>query len=111
MYIFKTIIIPINYQGLANSLAEGLAGSSGINMFDVTLCDMNNIVTHCVATGMIYSEFNLILTDAVMLYNRVSQYNITQQQCDDLINSSDVSSDEPFCAFSRLGLTLYEGEL
>ena len=108
-YIFRTMILPASLVPLAQSLAVGVSGAAGSDMWQVGLsADGSEPATHYISTGMIDDQFVAMLTDATALYAacQAAGASVTQAQCDALVSGADVSTDKPFDAMARLGLQM-----
>lgn len=72
---------------------------------------MTSPATHYVSTGMIGTEFAAMLVDADALYAACQSVgaSITLEQCQALVSSADVSEEQPFEAFARVGLEMVSG--
>ena len=129
------MIVPSDYRDLASSLATALGGLSGEDMFTVGLSATGeDPATNYVSTGYIAAEFATLLpldtytteTDPVtgqpvvvhthtdgnaamvtQLANEAG-LQVTEQEVEDLFNVVDVTEQEPFTAFARLGLQIVQ---
>lgn len=108
-YIFRTIILPADQTPLAQALAASVSGPPGAGMWTTGLSsDGSAPATHYVSTGMIDEQFAQVLVDADALYAACQSAgaSITKAQCQALVTGADVSEDQPFDAFARMGLQL-----
>lgn len=64
--------------------------------------------THYVSTGKIDAQFAPLLLDGSALHAAATSAGVdcTLAECEALVAESDVSDEEPFVAFARLGLRL-----
>lgn len=111
--VFRTMIVPAALAPLARALAGGLS-DRGAGMFEVGLsANAAEPASHYVSTGMIDEAVAGLLTDAAALFAACNAAGapVTMAQCTDLVSQSDVSDQEPFAAFSRLGLQLVRSDL
>lgn len=132
---FRTMIVPAGYVTLARDIAATLSPSGGTNMWITGLSDTgNNPPTDYVSTGAITEEFAVLMPEQVWEYDAeldtwdliddipgdpVALYNmcvaagmsVTQAQIDDLFANCDVTEQEPFVAFDRLGLKIITGDI
>lgn len=112
MNTHRCLIVPAAYQSLAQSLCAGLAGEAGAGMLTTGLSATGNVpATHYISAGTISEEFAVLITSANLLYQAcvAADIGVTQQQCADILNSSDISADQPFDAMARLNLQLTRG--
>lgn len=67
--------------------------------------------THYVSTGMIGTEFADMLMDADALYAACQSVGapITLEQCQALVSAANVSEEQPFEEFARMGLQMVSG--
>lgn len=108
-----TLIVPVALTPLARALAAGLS-PRGAGMFTAALSPTGQEpATHYVSSGRIDAEIGAVLTDANALYAACQQAgaSVTLAQCQALVSQSDVSNDNPFSAFDRLGLALVQGKV
>lgn len=111
-YIFRTLVLPAEHVPMAQALAEGVSGPAGSGMWTTGLsASGEEPATHYVSTGMIGIEFAAMLVDADALYAACQSVGapITLEQCQALVSSADVSEEQPFEAFERLGLKMVSG--
>lgn len=134
-YAFRTMIVPSDYQTLAQNIAATLGGVAGEDMFIVGLSASGTApATNYVSTGYIGAQFASLLPldtytteidpntgepvvihthkdgDPVLVAQLANQegLEVTVEQVTDLFNASDVTEQEPFVAFARLGLQLVQ---
>jgi hypothetical protein len=107
---FRTMIVPAPLASLARALGAGLS-SGGAGMFTTGLsANGAEPATHYVSTGLIGERFAECIASADTLHAACTEAgaSVTRAQCDALVAQSDVSEDEPFAAFARLGLVLVQ---
>jgi len=124
--VFRTMIVPAANAPLARQIAETVAPVAGLGMWQSMLsADGSEPATHYVSTGYIGPEWEILMplqtweeidgvwtqTDAepgnaVQLHGILQQLgsDITLAQIVDLYGAADVTTQEPFTAFSRMGL-------
>ena len=110
-YIHKSLIVAAAQVDLARSLCAQLAGPAGEGMFVTPLSPAGDgPATHFISAGMIDDTFAAALSDPAYLFSACQQAGIgvTFEQCVALLDSADVSSDAPFEAMSRLGVSLFQ---
>lgn len=111
-YTFRTMILPAEHVPMAQALAEGVSGPAGSGMWTTGLsASGEEPATHYVSTGMIGIEFAAMLVDADALYAACQSVGapITLEQCQALVSAADVSEEQPFDAFARMGLKMASG--
>ena len=112
--VFRTLIVPAALTPLASALAAGLSPEGGNNMFATGLSPTGETpATHYVSTGHIGERFAECIADAEALHAACVEAgaSVTLAQCGALVSQSDVSEEEPFVAFDRLGLVLLTKEI
>lgn len=112
MNVHRCLIVPSAYQALAQSLCAGLAGQAGADMLTAGISATGSApATHYISAGAISEEFAVLMTSANLLYQACVAAGIvvTQQQCADILNASDISTYQPFDAMARLNLQLIRG--
>lgn len=109
-YVHRTIIVLAENVELARKLAMHLEPYSALDMFCCPLSETgNHPASHYASSGMIGECFQNIFENANALFyasNSGSDSIVSHEQCEKLLNSSDVSEDQPFDAFNRLGLVI-----
>lgn len=137
-WVFRTLIVPSDYQQFASTLASTLGDLSGQDMFTVELsANGNRPATSYVSTGQISATFvNLfpldIYTstinfetgemttihtrkdgDAVETARLANEggMTVTTEQIINFFNALDITEQEPFTAFARLNLRLVQKSL
>ena len=128
---FRTMICPADHIALARSICATLAPSGGFAMFGVGLSATGaGPATHYVSTGHIDEAFaNLMpLTEwtqnadgewgfivwskgepeVVVALCAEAGFQTTQAEVEALFAASDVTEQEPFTAFARLGLVMVQ---
>lgn len=121
IWAFRTMIVPSDYRSFASSLASAVGGTAGEDMFTTGLsASGQEPATHYVSTGYISEQFALLLplydpatgikTDgdpvAVTQLANDGGFTCTVQEVTDLFAVVDVTEQEPFVAFARLGLQI-----
>lgn len=109
MSTFQTLIVTAALAPLARALAAGLSPAGGGGMFVVGLSSNGEEpASHFVSSGYIDTEIAELLVDAEALHAACVEAgaSVTLAQCEALVSQSDVSEEEPFVAFERLGLGL-----
>lgn len=129
---FRTMIVPAGQVDLARSICATLAPSGGSAMFSVGLSpDGTAPATHYVSTGYIDEPFanlmpltewheidgawaaiQLSYGDPAVVANLCAEagLEVTATQVAQLFAASDVTEQEPFTAFARLGLAMVQPE-
>lgn len=111
MDTFRTMIVPAAQAPLARGLGAGLSpGGSG--MFTTGLsASGNEPATHFVSTGMIGERFAECIASGETLHAACVEAgaSVTRDLCDQLVALSDVSEEDPFSVFDRLGLKMISG--
>jgi len=137
-WAFRTLIVPSDYQQFASTLASTLGGLSGQDMFTTGLsASGQEPATNYVSTGYIGAGLAEILpldtytteidpqTDQPVVIHthkdgdpvKVAELaveaglEVTVEQVTALFNASDITEQEPFTAFARLGLQLIQQPL
>lgn len=121
IWAFRTMIVPSDYRAFASSLASAVGGTAGENMFTTGLsASGQEPATHYVSTGYISEQFALLLplydpstgakTDGdpatVTQLANDGGFTCTVQEVTDLFAVVDVTEQQPFDAFARLGLQI-----
>ena len=131
--VYRNMIVPSDQVALARSICATLAPSGGFAMFGVGLsADGTEPATHYVSTGHIDEDFaNLMpLTewtqnegswvpdtlsygapDVVADLCVAAGFDTTGYAVEQLFRASDVTTQEPFTAFARLGLQMVQEDL
>ena len=124
--VFRTMIVPAAQQALAQQIAVTVAPVAGQGMWTSAFsADGSEPATHYCSTGYIGPEWEVLMPlqtweeidgtwtqtdadpgDAAQLYGVLQQLgsDITLAQIVDLFAAADVTMQEPFTAFSRMGL-------
>jgi hypothetical protein len=105
---FRTMIVPAAHVDLARALGAGLS-PGGAGMFTTGLsASGSEPATHFVSTGMIGERFAECIASGETLHVACTETGaaVTRAQCDALVTQSDVTEEEPFAAFARLGLVI-----
>jgi hypothetical protein len=133
-WAFRTLITTAATTPLARDIAATLSPTAGQNMWLTGLSATGNApATHYVSTGLISPEFAALVPeqmweqdengdwvqtgstpgDPVACYDLcvASGMTVTQAQVNAVYAASDVTQQEPFVAFSRLGLLMVQEPL
>jgi hypothetical protein len=133
-WAFRTLITTAATTPLARNIAATLSPSGGQNMWLTGLSATGNApATHYVSTGLISPEFAMLVPeqmweqdengdwaqtgsspgDPVMCYEMcvAGGLTVTQAQVDAVYAAADVTQQEPFTAFARLGLQMVQEPL
>ena len=133
-WTFRTLITTAATTPLARDIAATLSPTAGQNMWLTGLSATGNApATHYVSTGLISPEFaalvpeqtweqdengNWVQTgstpgDSVLCYQMcvAGGLTVTQVQVDAVYAAADVTAQEPFVAFGRLGLKMVQEPL
>ena len=124
--VFRTMVVPVANAPLARQIAETVAPVAGLGMWQSMLsADGQEPATHYVSTGYIGPEWEVLMPlqtweeidgvwtqtdaqpgDAAQLFGVLQQLgsDITLAQIVDLFGAADVTMQEPFTVFSRMGL-------
>lgn len=112
-WVHRTMIITAAYAPLARALTAGLAGESGSNMFATPLsADGALPASHYVSAGLIQDNFAALMVDADGIYAacQAAGNPVALETIQGLVAASDITDEEPFAAFERLGLQMiHEG--
>ncbi len=109
-YKFATLVVTEGNASLARALSAGLS-EGGVGMFTAALsADGKAPVTHYCSTGWFGEEYIDALESADTLYAKAQEKEapVTLAICQKIINESDISSDNPFSVFDRMGLQLVQ---
>jgi hypothetical protein len=135
---FRTLIIAAQDQTLSQQIAATLGGQAGENMWIVGLsADGQLPATHYVSTGCIGPEFADMMPTATWEWQQpdpeqpgewvMTDYvpgnaalvagacaaaglTVTEQEIEDIYSRCDVTVQEPFVAFARLGLQVVQAD-
>ena len=133
-WAFRTLITTAATTPLARDIAATLSPTAGQNMWLTGLSATGNApATHYVSTGLISPEFAALVPeqvweqdangdwvmtsstpgDPVMCYQMcvAGGLTVTQAQVDAVYAAADVTQQEPFTAFARLGLQMVQEPL
>lgn len=105
---FCTMVIPAAWAPLARALAKGLS-AAGVGMFETPLSPTGELPpTHYCSTGMIRADIADLLGNADRLHAAcvAAGAPVTRAQCRAMVSASDVTAEQPFSVFARLGLQL-----
>ena len=131
---FRTLVTTTATTPLARDIAATLSPSGGQNMWLTGLSATGNApATHYVSTGLISPEFAMLVPeqvweqdengdwvqtgsspgDPVMCYEMciAGGLTVTQAQVNAVYAAADVTQQEPFVAFARLGLLMVQEPL
>lgn len=134
MWDFRTLITTAATTPLARDIATTLSPSGGQNMWLTGLSATGNApATHYVSTGLISPEFAMLVPeqvweqdangdwvqtgsspgDPVLCYQMciAGGLTVTQAQVNAVYATADVTAQEPFTAFARLGLKMVQASL
>ena len=134
MWDFRTLITTAATTPLARDIAATLSPSGGQQMWLTGLSATGNApATHYVSTGLISPEFAALVPeqvweqdengdwvqtvstpgDPVLCYQMCVQagMTVTQAQINAVYAAADVTAQEPFVAFSRMGLKMVQEPL
>ena len=93
---------------LVRDICTGL-GANGVGMFITPLSETGDYpATHYVSTGFIPEQFVYLLGDANALHYVANEAGVvcTIEAVTRLLTNADVTDEEPFVAFERLGLSI-----
>ena len=133
-WAFRTLITTAATTPLARDIAATLSPSGGQNMWLTGLSATGNApATHYVSTGLISPEFAMLVPeqmweqdengdwvqtgsspgDPVLCYQMcvAGGLTVTQAQVNAVYAAADVTEQEPFTAFARLGLQMVQEPL
>jgi len=133
-WAFRTLITTTATTPLARDIAATLSPSGGQNMWLTGLSATGNApATHYVSTGLISPEFAMLVPeqmweqdangdwvqtgsspgDPVLCYQMcvAGGLTVTQAQVNAVYAAADVTQQEPFVAFARLGLQMVQEPL
>ena len=132
--VFRTMVVPAANAPLARQIAETVAPVAGLGMWQSMLsADGQEPVTHYVSTGYIGPEWEVLMPvqtweeidgvwtltdaypgDAVQLLAAIQAEDpdttITLPQLVGLFATCDVTMQDPWVAFQRLGLQIVQAE-
>lgn len=133
--IFRTLILPAADAPLAQQIAVTLSPAGGSGMWVQGLsADGNEPATHYVSTGLIGPDFAMLVPCTFWALDEDGDWivtgsepgnaglvvyacaaaepplTLTEQQVQGLMDRADISEQEPFVAYSRMGLKLIAGE-
>jgi len=133
-WAFRSLICTAATTPLARDIAATLSPTGGQNMWLTGLSATGNApATHYVSTGLISPEFAMLVPeqmweqdengdwvqtgsspgDPVLCYQMcvAGGLTVTQAEIDAVYAAADVTEQEPFVAFSRLGLQMVQEPL
>ena len=132
--VFRTMIVPAGQQALAQQIATTVAPVAGVGMWTTPLsADGQEPATHYVSTGFIAPEWEVLMPlqtweevdgvwtqtdaypgDAAALLAAIQAADpdttITLPQLVGLFATCDVTMQDPWVAFQRLGLQIVQVE-
>jgi len=111
--VIMTMIVTDANAPVARRLAEAMAGEAGAGMWTVP-CTSNAVdVSHWISSGPISAEFAAVMSGPDVLFAACSAagIDVTADQCSALLETSDVSDDDPFYAMFRLGILMHRPEI
>lgn len=112
MNVLRTLIVPAIHAPLARELCKTLAGPSGDNMFVRELSPTGTApATHYASSGLIEDQFAALMAagaEAVFGQAQLAGIATTLEAITALLQSSDISEEEPFSVLGRLGLKTIE---
>lgn len=129
--VYRNMVVPADQVAPARAICATLAPSGGFAMFSVGLSPTGTPpATHYVSTGYIDADFAELMPLDVLEQDAdgnwisvgyfpgepavVAQlctetgFEVTEAQVADLFAASDVTTQEPFVAFSRMGLVMVQ---
>lgn len=112
-YKFATLVVTSDNAPAARALSAGLS-EGGVGMFTAALsADGSEPATHYVSTGWFVDEYIDALESADSLYAKAQEKEapVTLALCEKLIGESDISAENPFSVFDRMGLQLVQNEI
>lgn len=107
---FKTLIVTASTAPLARQIAASF-GVGGAGMWTTPLsADGQEPATHFVSSGYIPEQFAALTGDAAAVYAHCQNVGIdcTLADVEAVIAAADVTEEEPFTAFGRLGLMIVQ---
>jgi len=133
-WAFRSLICTAATTPLARDIAATLSPTGGQNMWLTGLSATGNApATHYVSTGLISPEFAMLVPeqmweqdangdwvqtgsspgDPVLCYQMcvAGGLTVTQAQVNAVYAAADVTAQEPFTAFARLGLQMVQASL
>ena len=128
-YTHRTIIVPAQFQQLAQGLCAAAAeGDAGNGMFTTGLsADGTEPATHYISSGYIFDDLAALLPlttympdaepihtlgqpETVAAIATTNGYPTTAEQVQALFAAADVTDQEPCVAMARLGLVMVQAE-
>jgi hypothetical protein len=128
---FRTLLVQAQDAPLAREIAATLGGQAGENMWIVGLSADGGPATHYVSTGCVSPEFADMMPTATWEYIddqwvqtdyvpgnaalvagacAAAGLTVTEQEIEDIYSRCDVTEQEPFVAFARLGLQVVQAD-
>jgi len=127
---FRTMLVPAEQVVLARSICSAVAPSGGSGMFSTGLSPTGEPpASFYVSTGYLDEQFALLMplkdystgtetttatilssgyVDSVVTLCQQAGFSTTAEEVALLFATSDVTTEEPFSAFARLGLNLVQ---
>lgn len=106
----KTVIVSDAFVSLARALSEGLAGPAGAGMWTTGLnSEGSGVPTHWVSSGLMYSEFALMLQDPQLIF-LACQGSVPFETIEAMLASSVISEGDPHQIISEAGLKIIQEE-
>lgn len=113
-YVHRCLIVPLALQATAQEMCAQLAGQGGENMFTTGLSATGEApATHFISVGMIEEQFAHVMSDPAIMFQVCidAGINVTLEQCQYILGSSDISEEQSQEALNRLGLKLVQEPL
>ena len=114
IYLHRCLILQADQQSFAQGLCEMLAGPAGAGMFTTGVSPAGDApATHFISAGMVEDTFAGIMSSPDVLFAVCQQagLDIPLSKCKGLLDTSDISEDQPFNALDRIGLKLVQETL
>lgn len=105
MDIKKTMLCTPQNVGLVRSICANLS-PNGVGMFITPVYDNTGEIKYYISSGHIKPQFAGLLATANSLYAASSNFGVTLEQCQAIISTSIISSEEPFTVLDSYGLSL-----
>jgi hypothetical protein len=103
---FVTLVVPESFRGMAQAICSMVGGEYGEGMFTTGLgIDDRQPPTHYISSGLIGVGFYELLSSPQTLTNMLGG-DFSIAEVTDLLNSSDISQEQPFDVIGRLGLRI-----
>jgi hypothetical protein len=108
MWVHKTIIVADNVVQMARNMCQQLAGQGGTDMFITGLSETGSTpITHWISSGLIQSEFAMLLESPEMVYQVAMQSGIElpQGSVEYLLSNCDITDEPAETTLQRLNLS------